>query len=277
MKPNQREPARARAASSAPPRGLPLVPQLRWIFDRLVQLVIGISGVIAFLAVWQGIAVWRDDPLILVSPLDVGQTFLDEVTTSDYWHHWKVSMNEYAVGMALAILSGVLIGAILGRVPLIRRGMDPLLAAFYSTPTVALAPVFILWFGLGITSKVMIIWYVAVLPIIVTTSTGVANVDPAYIEVARAFRASTWKMATEVLVPAAMPSVIGGLRIGAGVGLIGVILGEFFGSNAGLGYLVLFATNRFDLALLFLGVISLASVGIVITFALRYLEERVAG
>jgi NitT/TauT family transport system permease protein len=186
-------------------------------------------------------------------------------------------MTEYAIGMSLAATSGVLAGLLLGQLPWLRRAVDPVLAAFYSTPTVALAPIFILWFGIELESKVMIVWYVAVLPIIVVTATGFANVDPAYIDVARVFRTPRWRMFTEVLVPAAMPSVIGGIRIGSGVGLIGVILGEFFGSQAGLGYLVLYATNRFDLALMLLGVISLAVIGIVIAALLRVLEHRWAG
>jgi ABC-type nitrate/sulfonate/bicarbonate transport system permease component len=244
---------------------------------RLAEGALGLSGIVAFLALWEAVARIRNDRLVLVPPTDVLARAWTTLQTADYWMHWRVSMTEYAIGMSLAAVTGVLAGLLLGQLPWLRRAVDPVLAAFYSTPTVALAPIFILWFGIGLESKVMIVWYVAVLPIIVVTATGFANVDPAYVDVARVFRTPRWRMFAEVLVPAAMPSVIGGIRIGSGVGLIGVILGEFFGSQAGLGYLVLYATNRFDLALMLLGVISLAVVGMVIAAALKVLERRWAG
>jgi ABC-type nitrate/sulfonate/bicarbonate transport system permease component len=244
-----------------------------WIKDTALAL----SGLAAFIVIWELVALIRNDPLVLVTPDRVLMTALQQFRDPNYWLDWRVSLNEYAIGMALAISIGVIGGAILGQVPLLKRAADPVLTAFYSTPTVALAPIFILWFGLDQLSKVMVVFYVAVLPITVITATGIANVDPTYLDVARVFRASRARRLFGVLLPAAMPSVISGIRIGSGVGLIGVILGEFFGSNSGLGYLILFATNRFDLALLLVGVISLASVGVAITALLTVLERRWAG
>ncbi len=252
-------------------------PGRRGPWRRVADLVIGLSGVAVFLLIWQVVAVLKDDPIVLVTPLKVGQTAWKTVRTSEYWLHWRVSLWEYAIGMTLAVTSGVLGGAILGQVAVLKRAVDPVLTAFYSTPTVALAPLFILWFGLGTLSKVMVVWYVAFLPIVVISATGIANVDPAYLDVARVFRTSRARTVFSVLLPAAMPSVIAGIRVGSGVGLIGIILGEFFGSEAGLGYLVLYATNRFDLALLLVGVLSLALVGIVIAGLLTLLERRWSG
>ena len=245
---------------------------------RLVRdAALALSGLAVFVIVWEIVAKVRDDPIVLVTPDRVLVTAIQQFHERSYWDDWRVSLSEYAIGMALAISTGVILGAILGQIPHLKRAADPVLTAFYSTPTVALAPIFILWFGLGQLSKVMVVFYVAVLPITVITATGIANVDPTYLDVARVFRTSRVRRLFTVLLPAAMPSVIGAIRIGSGVGLIGVILGEFFGSQAGLGYLVLFATNRFDLALLLVGVISLASVGIVITALLSVVERRWSG
>ncbi len=241
------------------------------------RFLVSISGILAFLVIWEIVALVRDNPLVLVTPIDVVRSAWKQMGSGAYWHDWRVSLTEYGFGMLLAISSGIVGGAVLGQVRLLKRAADPLLSAFYSTPTVALAPVFILWFGLGTLSKVMVVWYIAFLPVIVVTSTGIANTDPAYLEVARVFRASRLRTLFTVLLPASMPSLIGGIRIGSGVGLIGVILGEFFGSQAGLGYLVLQATNTFDLALLFVGVISLAGVGMLITAGLSLLERLWSG
>jgi NitT/TauT family transport system permease protein len=244
---------------------------------RFAHAAVSLSGVCAFVVLWQIVAVLKDDPIVLVAPTKVLETAWRTVRTAEYWLHWRVSMWEYAIGMTLAITTGVVGGAVLGQVALLKRALDPVLTGFYSTPTVALAPLFILWFGLGTLSKVMVVWYVAFLPIIVISATGIANVDPAYLDVARVFRTSRWRTVFSVLLPAAMPSVIGGIRVGSGVGLIGIILGEFFGSEAGLGYLVLYATNRFDLALLLVGVMSLALVGILIAAVLTLLERKWSG
>ncbi len=241
------------------------------------EVLIAVSGLAAFLVVWEIIALIRNNPIVLVTPDRVLATAWEQFHLASYWNDWRVSMTEYVIGMALAITTGILTGAILGQLPPLRRAADPVLTAFYSTPTVALAPIFILWFGLEMISKVMVVWYVAYLPIAVITATGIANVDPAYLDVAKVFRTSRIRTLLGVLMPAAMPSMISGIRIGSGVGLIGIILGEFFGSQAGLGYLVLYATNRFDLALLLVGVISLAVVGIAITAALTLLERAWSG
>lgn len=247
--------------------------QIAWLRDT----ALAISGLVVFVAIWEVIAIIRNDPIVLVTPDRVFTTAIQQFHEQSYWFDWRVSMTEYVIGMALAITVGVVVGAVLGQIPFLKRAADPVLTAFYSTPTVALAPIFILWFGLGQFSKVMVVFYVAVLPITVITATGITNVDPTYLDVARIFKTSRIRTLFSVLLPAAMPSVISGMRIGSGVGLIGVILGEFFGSQAGLGYLILVATNQFDLALLLVGVISLALVGVAVTAGLTILERVWAG
>jgi NitT/TauT family transport system permease protein len=240
----------------------------------LRSVLINISGVVGFLILWTAVAWIKHDKLFLVSPIDVAREFGKSAQTSAYWHDWSVSMTEYGLGLLLATIVGIGLGVVLGLVPSLRKAFDPLLAAGTATPSVALAPLFILWFGTGLSAKVAIVWFVAWWPIIVGTLTGIANVDPAHREVARAFRASRSRTILTVLIPAALPAVVGGLRVGAGVGLVGVIIGEFFGSNAGLGFEILNATNSFNLSKLLLGVISLAVVGILITSLLRAVENR---
>lgn len=242
---------------------------------RLLRTVLpNVAGVLVFLAAWTVVAWLKNDKLFLVSPLDVGRAFVNAASTSAYWQAWQVSMTEYGIGMAIAIVGGIALGVVLGLVPWLRKAFDPLLAAGTATPSVALAPLFILWFGTGLSAKVAIVCFVACWPIIVGTLTGIANVDPSYKEVARAFRASRARTIVTVLIPAALPAIVGGLRVGAGIGLVGVIIGEFFGSNAGLGFEILNATNSFNLSGLLLGVISLAVVGIIVTTMLRAIEAR---
>ena len=242
---------------------------------RLLRTVVpNVVGVLAFLVLWTIVAWVKHDKLFLVSPIDVGRSFIKAAKTSGYWHDWQISMTEYLGGMMFAAVIGIAFGVVLGLVPWLRKAFDPLLAAGTATPSVALAPLFILWFGTGLSAKIAIVWFVAWWPIIVGTLTGIANVDPAHREVARAFRASRMRTILTVLIPAALPAVVGGLRVGAGIGLVGVIIGEFFGSSAGLGFEILNATNSFNLPGLLLGVVSLAIVGIVVTTLLRSLETR---
>lgn len=234
------------------------------------------AGVAVFIVIWEVVALAKNDPLFLVGPWKVAVGFGSFVQTTGYWNDWRVSMTEYVLGMMLAVVTGIVLGVLLGLIPTLRKAFDPLLAVGTATPSIALAPLFIIWFGIGLTAKVMIIFFVAVWAVIVGTLTGIANVDPLYHDITKAFGTRNFRKVRTVLLPAALPALVAGLRVSAGVGLIGVIVGEFFGSSAGLGYLIFDASNTFDVTQLFVGLLSLAFVGVAITLLLRAVERRVS-
>lgn len=234
----------------------------------------GLSGVAGFLLLWEVVARVAANPLALVPPTSVVQRGATMVAGGTLWNHVQISLSEYIVGMAIATAIGVVGGAVIGSSLRLRQALEPVLAAIYATPSVALAPLFIIWLGLGPASKIAVIAFVAFFPIVIATIAGVAAVDRSYLEVARVYGTPTLMRFTQVLLPAAIPSVISGLRLGAGRGLLGVVLGEFFGSTAGLGYLILVATQSFDVATLLLAVCILATLAIAINAALANIERR---
>jgi NitT/TauT family transport system permease protein len=190
-------------------------------------------------------------------------------------HLWTSSL-EFVIGFGAAAVTGIALGAAMAVRRPVRDYLDPWVAFLYATPTVALAPLFILWFKLGIESKVAVIWLVAIFPILLNTLTGIEATDPDLIEAARSFGARPLQIFRKVMLPSALPFIVTGIRLGLARGLVGVVVAEFFGSKAGLGYLILFAAGTFDMATLFVGVLILALAGVVSTEALKALEVRLA-
>lgn len=190
--------------------------------------------------------------------------------------HIIASFSAVAYGMVIAIVIGIAIGVISGASQLFRDYTDTIITGLYATPLVAIAPILILWFGIGVASKVAVVFLMAVFPILINTAAGIRNTDAAYIEVARSFDATRAQMIWKVLIPAAVPFVITGIRLAIGRAIVGVVVGELFGARAGLGFLIFTAGQTFDVPQLFVGVITLALAGIFLTLGMKWVENRVA-
>ena len=190
--------------------------------------------------------------------------------------HITVSGIEFASGFGLATLAGILIGVVLAASTFARRFFEPWVSMLYATPIIALGPLFILALGIGVSSKIAIIFLTAVFPIIINTVTGLTTTDRHLIEAARSFGASESQIQMKVRVPAALPFIIAGLRLGVARALVGVVVAELFGARAGLGFLILTSAQNFDTAALFVGVLLLALAGVVSVEFLKWLEARLA-
>jgi NitT/TauT family transport system permease protein len=141
--------------------------------------------------------------------------------------------------------------------------VEPWMNGLYATPTIALAPLFLLWFGIDIWSKVAVVFLSALFPIVINTATGIESTDRNVLEAARSFNASRNQVFTKVLIPSAIPFIVAGMRLAVGRGIVGVVVGELFAARAGLGFLIITASQVFDTAGLFVGVVVLAVAGIV--------------
>jgi NitT/TauT family transport system permease protein len=146
-------------------------------------------------------------------------------------------------------------------------------SGFYATPIIALAPLLILWFGIGIWSKIAVVFSLVVFPVIINTEAGIRQTDPQLIEAAKSFCANRWQIFAKVSLPAASPMILAGLRLGVGRGLIGVVVGELAGSRAGLGFLINNASQVFNMPQVFAAIIILAAAGILLTAGLQRLER----
>lgn len=190
--------------------------------------------------------------------------------------HIAISLNEFVWGFALAAAVGILLGIAIATSEIARDYLDPWISALYSTPTVALAPLFIVIFGIDQPSKIAVVFLLAVFPVVINTATGIRSTDRVYIEAARSFCASRQQIFRKVLIPAALPFIVAGLRLGIGRGLVGVVVGELFGARGGLGFLVLTSSQTFDMAGLWVGVMLLSGTGILSVIALQKIERRLA-
>lgn len=196
--------------------------------------------------------------------------------TGEIWKHLFVSGSELLIGFLLAGLAGVVAGFLMGTVRLIREYLNPWISGLYSAPLVALAPFYIMLFGIGIPAKVALVFTVVFFPVAINTFAGVCSTDPGLIEVARSFNASRGQILTKVFLPYSLVYIVAGLRLGVGRGLTGVVVAEFFFANAGLGFLIALAGQTFNTSLLFAGVLIFAGAGVVLTAVLKHVEEKLA-
>ena len=190
--------------------------------------------------------------------------------------HMGVSALEFVLGFALSAVVGIALGFLMATSRRAQDILDPWVSFFYSSPLVALMPFFLLIFGIGLASKVAIVFVIAVFPILLNAFVGIRSADPNLLEVAKAFNCTRGQIFTKILMPAALPFVIVGLRLGIGRALTGVVVGELFASRAGVGYLITSAGLSFDTATVFLGVLIFSLMGVLLMEGLKYLEQRLA-
>jgi len=190
-------------------------------------------------------------------------------------HIW-ISFVEFLGGFLMAAVVGVAFGVAFSGSRLLRNFFEPWVSMLYSTPIIALGPLFILWLGIGIGSKIAIIFLTAVFPILINTVTGLTTTERTLIEMTRSFGASQAQIYAKVRLPAALPFIIAGLRLGVARALVGVVVAELFGARAGLGFLIVSSAQSFDTAGLFVGVLILAFAGIGSVELLKWVERRLA-
>jgi NitT/TauT family transport system permease protein len=236
-----------------------------------------VVGLIAFALLWEVVA-----RFVVANPLFLPSLGQVAIRGEELWisgelgtHIW-VSFQEFAWGFASSAAIGVLAGICLAEWRGLREFVDPIISLLYATPLVALGPLFILWMGIGLFSKVAIIFLVAVFPIIINTVAGLTTTDPTLIDVARSLGGSGAQIYSKVRLPSALPFIIAGLRLSVARALVGVVVAELFGARAGLGFMIVNYAQSFDTAAVFLGVIILAVAGVASVELLKFLEVRLA-
>jgi NitT/TauT family transport system permease protein len=203
-------------------------------------------------------------------------TAVNMLASGELLFHLWVSLQEFLIGFALAVVIGIALGVVLAVSPTVRDFVQPGIIALYSTPLVALAPLFILWLGIGLASKIAIVFVTAVFPVILNTTTGILSTEDSYLQVARSFGSNRQQVFRKILMPSALPFIVTGLRLAVGRGIVGVVVGEFFGSRAGLGFLILVSGQAFAMDRLLVAVLILAVSGVVVTDLIERLERRLA-
>jgi NitT/TauT family transport system permease protein len=248
----------------------PLPPNAFWS-----KYVVATFSVIAGLVLWELTSRFLiANALFLAAPSQIAIAIYQLGISGELWHHIAISAVEFVLGYVVASVLGIGLGIAMAASITAKQAMQPWIAGLYATPTIALAPLFILWLGIGIWSKVLVVIFLVLFPVTINTEAGLLTTSERLIEMLRSFGATQRQIFLKVSLPSAVPFILAGLKIGIGRGLIGVIVAELFGSRAGLGRLISQSADAFNMPELFAGVAILAVAGIVMTTGFSALEKR---
>jgi NitT/TauT family transport system permease protein len=235
----------------------------------------------ATLSVVGGLALWEivsryvvANALFLAGPSQIAVAIYHLAMTGELWRHIGISAAEFALGYVIASVLGIALGLAMASSATAKQALQPWVSGLYATPTIALAPLFILWFGIGIWSKVIVVISLVLFPVTINTEAGLRTTSERLIEMLRSFGATKRQIFLKVSLPSAVPFILAGLKLGIGRGLIGVVVAELFGSRAGLGRLISQSADAFNMPELFAGVVILAVAGIVMTAGFSKLEGK---
>lgn len=243
--------------------------------QRSERAVLGTAFIVLLFVVWQLVTAFGiEPPILLPSPAGVADAFANLFSSSDIWFDFAASGEELFYGFALAAVVGIIAGLAIGWYPRLGYFFDPFINFLYAVPRVALGPLLIVWLGIGLNSKVALVFLIAVFPVLVNTSSGVRSLDQHLVRVARCFGAGDLKIFRTIALPGSVPFILGGLRLAIGQSLIGVFVAELLGAQHGIGAMIENAGQQFQTDIVFAGLLIFAAAGMVLTAIVRWLERR---
>jgi NitT/TauT family transport system permease protein len=261
------------ARTDAPPA--PWDGLARTLQPFFLNRMLGVLSIVGGLAIWEFFSrVVVNNALFLAAPTQIMAALWNLTASGELQHHIGISALEFALGFVIASVLGIALGVGMASSVTIKQTMQPWVSGIYATPTIALAPLFILWFGIGIWSKVIVVVTLVLFSVSINTEAGLRQTSDRLIEMLRSFGASRQQIFWKLSLPSATPFVLAGLKLGIGRGLIGVVVAELFGSRAGLGRLISQSADSFNMPELFAGVVVLAAAGIIMTAGFSWLEEK---
>jgi ABC-type nitrate/sulfonate/bicarbonate transport system permease component len=248
------------------------------VWQRFEPTILGTGTIVLLLLVWQFlpdfVPMKAGTKLFFTVPSHIAGTLWNMFATGSIWKPLGVSASAFAIGLAMAIVVGLPLGVLLGRSATLNAMIDPFITAFNATPRLVFLPLLMLWFGIGIWSKVAVVFLGALFPLLINTYEGVRNADRLLINVVRSFGAGEWDIARLVVVPNSLPFIIVGLRLAIGRAVLGVVVAEFFGSQEGLGVVMVRAASQFKVDIVFAGLIVFAALSLIMTGLVKLLEDR---
>lgn len=256
-------------------------PRARRINPLASPRVQSILLLITLLGSWEGAVRLFKVPRHLVPPVsDIAIALWRGLATGPFakdgfWYHGGITLAEILLGFFVGGGIGLAIGIVVSQMPRLERLLEPYVAALQSVPKVAVAPIIVVWLGFGISSKVMIICLLTFFPVLVTSIAGFKAVDPDRIDLLRSLSATPWQIFRKAKFPSALPYIFAGLNMAAAFSVVGAVVGEFVGAQAGLGVLILQMEAQADSGGSFAVCVVLSVIGIALTTALRRVQQRV--
>jgi NitT/TauT family transport system permease protein len=237
--------------------------------------IIRLVSVVGVLLAWEVFG-RQIEPLFMSSPTAITTSAFEMIRSGELPAAFLDSLGTLLLGFLLASVLGIGIGLLIGRYRTVEAATDWLVNALYATPLVAIIPLVVLWFGLGFSAKLFIVVILAIFPILINTAAGVRNVPPPLLDVGFAFAATEHQLFTKFILPAALPYMMTGLRLGVGRAIIGMVVAEFFTAITGLGALIVKYGNQYDTAAMFVPILTLMLLGVTLTSLMRRIESWIA-
>ena len=235
------------------------------------------------LSIAGGLILWEvltrlllENELLIPPPSSVARTLWKLGLSGELNRHLLATLFEFVCGFSTACVIGILLGYLMGRHRWFDDLMDPWIATLYSVPVIAFVPFIIIWFGIGLFSKIIVVFKITAVAIILNTAAGIKNIDPVWLELSKSLRLSSWETTYKIRLPAALPYIITGMRLGVGRAMLGVIVAELMAANAGLGYLLRDAAETWDSPKLFVTVVLLAAMGMGSFSLIKKGEQKLA-
>lgn len=248
---------------------------LRRLLVPSERLVIGGGTLLVFFSVWELIArTGLVNALFISSPTLVGQALHQLFAGGEIWTDLKVSGTEFITGYLTAAIVAIPLGLAVGWYKRLYWVLSPFIDTLNAVPRVTLLPLIVIWFGIGIWSKIVVVFLGAVIPMLINTFSGVKTNEERFLRVARSFGASEFRIFWTVILPGTVPFIFTGLKYAAGRALLGVVVGELYAATAGVGYLIAIAGNTFQTDKVFAGILIVMFTGLVTVEVLNRLERR---
>ena len=243
--------------------------------SKAVRMAIRIVSLVVVLGGWEYFG-RQVNPVLFTYPTAVTNAAIKMIASGELWKYLSQSLIVLFAGLGMAAVFGIALGLIMARFSVIDIALDTYITALYSIPSVALVPVLVLWFGFEITAKIAVVFLFTFFPIVINTYQGVKNVDNNLVEVGRAFRCNERELWIHIVLPAAIPFIVAGLRLAIGRGLIGMVLADLYTAITGIGYLIARYASIYRTDAMFVPIVTLGILGITLTGLLRFVERRVA-
>ncbi|MEY3635712.1 MAG: hypothetical protein RL147_141 [Actinomycetota bacterium] len=241
------------------------------------ELILSPVVFVVFIALWENLVnILEVNEIILPTPSRIGEALLVQLQTSVFWSNLWVTSQEALLGFLFATIFAVIAGTFISQIRIVDKTFMPYLVGFQAIPKVALAPIFLIWFGLGQTSKVVLAATIAFFPILINIIEGLKSADNDQIRMLRVFGASRSQIFFKVQVPCALPFFFAGLDVGILLAILGAVVGEFLGSQAGLGNMVLNAQFNFETPTMFAILLVLSAMGIIAHIIVKAFQRKFA-
>ena len=243
--------------------------------------VLGFGFIILVLLLWEAIP-WvmtlsKGMSLFFTTPSAVAVKLYELFATGVIWPALQFSATAFTIGLLSSIVVALPLGVILGRSQTLNAMFDPFVTAFNATPRLVFLPIFLVWFGIGMNTVVLIVFIGAVFPLLINTYAGVRNADRLLINVVKSFGANEWEINKLVVLPNSMPFIVAGLRLAIGRAILGIVVAEFFGgSTEGVGVMMVDAAGKFQVDIVFAGLILFMTMSLIMTSAVKVLENRLS-